>query len=73
MMTKEDQNQIIKDVWTRNLQKEKDIPADIGEIYKNWLLGKIQEASVQLNPLPPQDSEEEGNSNNEPSDKKEAS
>lgn len=48
-MTKEEQNQIIKDVWVRNLQKEKSIPEDVGEIYKNWLLGKIQEAHAQLN------------------------
>lgn len=48
-MTKGEQNQIIKDAWVKALQKEKDIPADVGEIYKNWLLGKIQDASVQLN------------------------
>jgi hypothetical protein len=48
-MTKEEQNQIIKDAWVKGLQKEKDIPSDVGEIYKNWLLGKIQDASAQLN------------------------
>ena len=47
-MTKEEQNQIIKDVWVRNLQKEKNIPEDIGNIYRNWLLGKIKQASDQL-------------------------
>ena len=47
-MTKEEQNQIIKDVWVRNLQKENDIPEDIGNIYRNWLLGKIKQASDQL-------------------------
>lgn len=47
-MTKEEQNQIIKDVWVHNLQKEKDIPEDIGNIYRNWLLGKIKQASDQL-------------------------
>ena len=47
-MTKEGQNQIIKDTWVRNLQKEKDIPEDIGNIYRNWLLGKIKQASDQL-------------------------
>ena len=47
-MTKEEQNQIIKDVGVRNLQKEKDIPEDIGNIYRNWLLGKIKQASDQL-------------------------
>lgn len=47
-MTKEEQNQIIKDAWVRNLQKEKDIPEDVGNIYRNWLLGKIKQASDQL-------------------------
>lgn len=47
-MTKEEQNQIIKDTWVRNLQKEKNIPEDIGNIYRNWLLGKIKQASDQL-------------------------
>ena len=47
-MTKEEQNQIIKDTWVHNLQKEKDIPEDIGNIYRNWLLGKIKQASDQL-------------------------
>lgn len=47
-MTKEEQNQTIKDAWVRNLQKEKDIPEDVGNIYRNWLLGKIKQASDQL-------------------------
>lgn len=48
MLTKEQQNQIIKDAWVRNLQKEDDIPSDIGNIYRNWLQSKINEASAQL-------------------------
>ena len=47
-MTKEEQNQIIKDAWVRSLQKEKDIPKDVGNVYRNWLLGKIKQASDQL-------------------------
>ena len=47
-MTKEDQNQIIKGAWVRGLQKENDIPENVGNIYKNWLLGKIKQASEQL-------------------------
>ena len=43
-MTKEEQNQIIKDALVRSLRKEPKIPDDIGNIYKNWLLGKIQQA-----------------------------
>lgn len=61
-MTKEEQNQIIKDAWVRNLQKEADIPEDIGNIYKNWVLTKIQEASAQLiqtqGPAPEQSQEQ---------------
>lgn len=55
-MTKEEQNQIIKDAWVRNLQKEGDIPTDIGQLYENWVLGKIQEAQQQL--LQPQQQQE---------------
>ena len=47
-MTKEEQNQIIKDKWVEHLQREDNIPESVGEIYKNWLLGKIQQASEQL-------------------------
>ena len=47
-MTKEEQNQIIKDKWVEHLQREDNIPESVGEIYRNWLLGKIQEASQQL-------------------------
>ena len=47
-MTKEEQNQIIKDAMVRNLQKEDDIPESIGDTYRNWLAGKIQQASAQL-------------------------
>ena len=47
-MTKEEQNQIIKDAWVRNLRKENDIPNDIGNIYKNWVIGKVKAASSQL-------------------------
>lgn len=57
-MTKETQNQIIKDAWVRSLQKEKDIPEDIGNIYRNWLFGKIKQASAQLKQTQgPQDSD----------------
>lgn len=48
MMTKEEQNQIIKDKWVEHLQREDNIPESVGEIYRNWLLGKIQQASEQL-------------------------
>lgn len=49
-MTKEEQNQIIKDAWVRNLQKEGDIPEDIATIYKNWVMSLIQKVSDQLKP-----------------------
>lgn len=47
-MTKEEQNQIIKNKWVEHLQREDNIPESVGEIYRNWLLGKIQQASEQL-------------------------
>lgn len=47
-MTKEEQNQIIKDKWVEHLQREDNIPESVGEIYRNWLLGKIQQVSEQL-------------------------
>lgn len=61
-MTKQEQNQIIKDALVNNLQKETEIPNDIGEIYKNWVLGKVQEASAQLQQqqAPAQPAEEQG-------------
>lgn len=46
-MTKEAQNQIIKDAWVRNLQKNNDIPKDIGNLYTNWLRGVIMNAMQQ--------------------------
>ncbi len=47
-MTKQEQNQYIKDALVRGLQNEKSIPENIGNIFKNWLIGKIQQASSQL-------------------------
>lgn len=66
-MTKAEQNQIIKDAWTRALQKENDIPTNVGDIYKNWLLGKIQEAHAQLNPPPPESEDDKHNKEKEAS------
>ena len=69
-MTKEEQNQIIKDAWVRNLQKETDIPEDIGNIYRNWVLAKIQEASAQLiqtqGPAPEQQQSQEQGQQEQP-------
>ena len=60
-MTKEQQNQIIKDTWVRNLQKEDDIPSDIGNVYRNWLQSKINEASAQLQqPAQPVQEQQQG-------------
>lgn len=56
-MTKEEQNQIIKDKWVEHLQREDNIPESVGEIYRNWLLGKIQQASDQLKQKQPEQEE----------------
>lgn len=47
-MTKEEQNQIIKDAMAKNLQKETDIPEDIGRTYEIWLQGLVTQASKQF-------------------------
>lgn len=47
-MTLAEQNQIIRDAWVRNLQKQGNIPEDLGTIYKNWLKEKIKQAAEQL-------------------------
>ena len=58
-MTKEEQNQIIKDKWVEHLQREDNIPESVGEIYRNWLLSKIQQASDQLKQKQPEQEEEQ--------------
>lgn len=47
-MTKEEQNNIIKSVWTKKLQEKKSIPEDIADMYSTWLRAKIREAVPQL-------------------------
>ena len=61
-MTKEEMNNIIKATWVRNLQKEDDIPTDIGRTYKNWLRGLIQQAQGMLQQAaqPPQQEQQQG-------------
>lgn len=61
-MTKEEMNEIIKAAWVRNLQKEDDIPTDIGRTYKNWLRGLIQQAQGMLQQAaqPPQQEQQQG-------------
>lgn len=60
-MTKEEMNGIIKAAWVRNLQKEDDIPTDIGRTYKNWLRGLIQQAQGMLQQAtqPPQQEQQQ--------------
>lgn len=59
-MTKQEQNQIIKDKWVEHLQRSDDIPESIGEIYKTWLIGKIQQASSQLTQVQGPQGEQQG-------------
>ena len=47
-MNKTEQNEIIKSKLVEHLQIEDNIPADIGETYRNWLVNKINEANLQL-------------------------
>ena len=46
-MNKTEQNEIIKSKLVEHLQIEDNIPADIGETYRNWLVNKINEANLQ--------------------------
>ena len=64
-MTKEAQNQIIKDAWVRNLQKEGDIPESISQIYENWVLSLIQKVSSQLKPAPENGEQDKENNKQE--------
>ncbi|MBP5594481.1 MAG: hypothetical protein J6Y02_03800 [Pseudobutyrivibrio sp.] len=64
-MTKEEQNQIIKDAWVRNLQKEGDIPESISLIYENWVLSLIQKVSSQLKPQPEDETQDKENNKQE--------
>ena len=42
-MTLEEQNQIIKDSWTRQLaNKQADIPTDIGKRFTDWVKAIIE-------------------------------
>lgn len=42
-MTLEEQNQIIKDSWTRQLaNKQADIPSDIGKRFTDWVKAIIE-------------------------------
>lgn len=50
-MTKERQNDIIKEAWTRRLRAQLDIPESVGSLYSAWLQGKIKQASDQLTAL----------------------
>lgn len=47
-MTKEQQNDIIKRVWTEHLQHKDDIPESLADNYSIWLRAKIREAVPQL-------------------------
>lgn len=47
-MTKQEANDIIKNVWTQHLQCKDSIPEDLADGYSIWLRGKIQQAAGQL-------------------------
>ena len=47
-MTRQEANDIIKNVWTQHLQRKDNIPEDLADGYSIWLRGKIQQAAGQL-------------------------
>lgn len=60
-MTKEEQNQIIKDTWMRNLRKETELPDNIGSVYRSWVIGKVRQAGAQLQKPAEEQPQEEAN------------
>ena len=49
-MTRQEQNEIIKRVWTEHLQRKDDLPADLADGYSVWLQALIKEAAPLLAP-----------------------
>lgn len=47
-MTKQEQNNIILQVWQEHLQRKDKLPERIADIYSKWLRGVIQQASPLL-------------------------
>ena len=47
-MTKQEQNTIVKEAIVRNLQKHNNIPEDIGDIFRTWVQGLVQQAVQQV-------------------------
>lgn len=47
-MTKQEQNDIIKQVWTKHLQRTDSIPEDLADRYSIWLRSIIQQAASML-------------------------
>lgn len=47
-MTKQEQNTIVKEAIVRNLKKHNNIPEDIGDIFRTWVQGLVQQAVQQV-------------------------
>ncbi len=47
-MTKQEQNDIIKQVWEEHLQRKDDIPKTLADNYSIWLRSIIKQAAGQL-------------------------
>ena len=47
-MTKQDVIKTVKESLARNLQKSVSVQADLGQTYRNWLIGLIQKGNQQL-------------------------
>ena len=47
-MTKEEQNNIILDVWQKHLMQKDSLPESIADTFSNWLRAKIKQASAML-------------------------
>lgn len=47
-MDKQEQNKIIKDSIVKVLREGQSVPDDIGEIYRNWVIGIANKANADI-------------------------
>lgn len=60
-MTKQEQNDIIKYVWTEKLMQKDDLKEDIANGYSVWLQAIIKQAALSLTGIQPEQGTNEQN------------
>lgn len=61
-MTKQEQNDIVKYVWTEKLMQKSDLKEDIANGYSVWLQAIIKQAALSLTGIQPAQENNESNS-----------